>query len=172
MRLEPHQHELPLVGGSAVAPEPVRRFNKRARGIDRCESPLERQLALAFAEFEAFAWRTDRDHSWCVGRWEQLSLVLLAQPICGPFRADFALVPRGSTRRDPLRVIAEVDGFEFHDASRKQARFDRRRDRYLIDHGSTVLHFAGSEIWKDAAGCAAEAVRIAARLGAASAIHP
>lgn len=166
MSVAPYQHELLLVGGIAVAPPEKAKFNKRARGIDRCESPLERQLGLAFSEFETFEWRQDGDHPWCVGRWEQFSLVLLAQPTCGPFRADFAIVPRGTTPREPLPLIAEVDGFEFHDASRAKARFDRRRDRYLIERGSTVLRFAGSEIWKDAAGCAAEAVRIATKLSA------
>lgn len=160
----PHQYEIPLIGGTAVAPASTpRRFNKRARGIDRCESPLEHQLALAFTEIERFAWRAECDHPWCVGRWEQLSLVLLAQPVCGPFRADFALVPRGSTTRDPLRVVAEVDGFEFH-ATREQLRFDRRRDRYLTERGVRVLRFSGAEVWRDAASYAAETLRFAARV--------
>lgn len=57
------------------------------------------------------------------------------------YRADFAFTD--------ARVVVECDGKPWHDPDR-----DRRRDAVLRNRGWEPVHFSGSEIHRDAAGCA------------------
>ena len=65
-----------------------------------------------------------------------------AQYGIGPYRVDFALPERG--------LAVEADGRGWHDAEH-----DRGRDARLALRGWSTLHFSGSEICRDAGGCAA-----------------
>lgn len=69
----------------------------------------------------------------------------------GPYRVDFTITAFGKT------VIVEVDGHDFHEKTKEQAQRDKARDRYLIKHGHTVIHFTGSEVWANPFACAQEA---------------
>lgn len=70
----------------------------------------------------------------------------------GNYRLDFALV-RGDTKID-----IECDGHAYHERTKEQAAHDRKRDRALTAAGWLVCRFTGSEIYRDAAACAREAV--------------
>lgn len=65
---------------------------------------------------------------------------------------DF-LVTTGTGRR----LAVECDGHDFHERTKAQAAHDRRRDRELLMLGIPTLRFTGSEIYRDAARCAADA---------------
>lgn len=54
------------------------------------------------------------------------------------------------------RLIVECDGHDFHERTKEQAARDRSRDRDAQLAGYTVMRFTGSEIWRDALGCAAK----------------
>ncbi len=47
------------------------------------------------------------------------------------------------------RLVVELDGHDFHERTREQARRDRSRDRYLLASGYTVFRFTGSEIFRN-----------------------
>ena len=53
-------------------------------------------------------------------------------------------------------VDAEVDGHDFHDRTKEQARRDRARDRALALHKITVVRFTGAEVYADAYACVEE----------------
>jgi DNA helicase-2/ATP-dependent DNA helicase PcrA len=73
-------------------------------------------------------------------------LAPVAQYGIAKYRADFALTD--------VRLVVECDGRPWHDPER-----DRRRDEALRRKGWEVLHFTGSEITRDAAGCAGKILR-------------
>lgn len=83
------------------------------------------------------------------------------------YRADFAISNEGLERHindpgsiaryfyhGPIRICVECDGHNFHERTKEQAARDKKRDRELTVAGWQVLRFAGSEIWRDPAGCA------------------
>jgi hypothetical protein len=75
----------------------------------------------------------------------RVDLLVSMQSIEGP---GDAITVRSKT------AVIECDGFEFHDVTKEQACYDRKRDRYLQSLGMPVLRFAGSEIWTDVFACA------------------
>jgi very-short-patch-repair endonuclease len=121
-------------------------------------------LAVALSQTADFRWRLPAAHAWEVGRWERLGIVLLAQPACGRYRPDFALVAPGARPSEPPPLVVEVDGRAHHDSAADQLERDRARDRSMVARGTRVLRFAGSEVWRDAQGCAEEVLACAARL--------
>lgn len=75
-------------------------------------------------------------------------------------RIDFAL---RTFNGDPLVGYAvEIDGHDFHEKTKAQARTDRQRERWIIRHPhaeiDAVLRFTGSEIFADPVRCAEEAL--------------
>ncbi len=78
----------------------------------------------------------------------------------GEYRADFLLEllhdiivpddenPRGKWMSEVYaRLVIEVDGHEFHERTKAQARRDKSRDRYFIGQGYTVFRFTGTEVF-------------------------
>lgn len=54
------------------------------------------------------------------------------------------------------KLVIECDGHEFH-SSKEQIAHDNERNRTLILNGYDVIHFSGSEIYKEPAKCVADA---------------
>lgn len=55
-------------------------------------------------------------------------------------------------------IGVEVDGHDFHEKTRAQVRRDKQRERAIVATGLRVLRFSGSELFRDACGCADEVV--------------
>lgn len=53
-------------------------------------------------------------------------------------------------------LAVECDGHEFHERTRQQATYDKTRDRELLRCGVPTVRFTGTEIHRDANGCARE----------------
>ena len=95
----------------------------------------------------------------------------------GDYRVDLAVTPRVSAYVNPgshvdadeivhtfvylPTVIVECDGHDFHERTKEQAARDKKRDRYFQASGNPVLRFTGSEIYKDAWGCASQIIDFA-----------
>lgn len=80
-------------------------------------------------------------------------LTVRTQVRVGPYRADIMLSDkRGEYER---RLIVECDGRDFHSSPEAIDR-DRRRDRWFAANHIFVMRFSGSEIHRDARGCAAQ----------------
>lgn len=82
------------------------------------------------------------------------SMEIHAQYSIGSYFADIAII--GSRR-----TVIECDGREFHDRTGGQADHDRKRDRFMVGAGWTVLRYSGAEIHANVHHCASEAWRIA-----------
>ena len=96
----------------------------------------------------------------------------------GKYRADFLVTYHDlsktywerSGERDslaPFSLVVEVDGHDFHERTKDQARRDKKRDRDIQNLGFMVLRFTGSDVWADPLKCATEVLRIARRQWAA-----
>jgi very-short-patch-repair endonuclease len=70
------------------------------------------------------------------------------------YRVDFMVALRSLDLGTAFYAV-ELDGHEFHEKTKEQVARDKARDRYLQSRGIAVFRFSGSEIWKDADGCAA-----------------
>jgi very-short-patch-repair endonuclease len=59
--------------------------------------------------------------------------------------------------KNPKRkILVECDGHDFHEKTKEQVQKDKQRDRDFLSAGIITLRFTGSEIWKNAKGCASE----------------
>jgi very-short-patch-repair endonuclease len=69
----------------------------------------------------------------------------------GKYRADIVVIDSFTCER----LAVECDGREWHTAPDQVSR-DKRRDRWFASQGIPVMRFSGSEIHRDARGCAAQ----------------
>lgn len=79
---------------------------------------------------------------------------LVRQKPIGKFTSDFLI---GWTYKDERpKIVIECDGHQFHEKTKEQAAHDKSRDRWMQSQGYLVFRFTGSEIYKNAFGCAFE----------------
>lgn len=144
------------------------RYVAFGRAVDRCESPIERRLLVAWLFSEHFSFFVPTKSAPGVVAEDAYGIVLAQQITVARHRLDFALKRNGCT----ARIAVECDGFRYHDASPEQATRDRARDRELAALGWTVVRFTGKELIQDALGCAREAHRLMLRLTPSAASAP
>lgn len=112
----------------------------------KTESPIEGLFALAMVAVT----------KWSDYEWDQ-------QVQIGPYRVDVLITMTDLTfSPDSLSLVVELDGHDFHEKTKEQARQDKKRDRALMELGYPVVRFAGSEVWADPFECAREALRLLA----------
>lgn len=137
-----------------------------------CQSPIEQLFLLAWVTLiesarregsMRFAYVGPRDDfaarwSGIEGNLRSRSDIIGTQVPIGRYRADFVIRRADNSdlagRIMSPPVVVECDGHEFHERTKDQAARDKKRDRILQEEGFHVLRFTGSEIWKDAGGCA------------------
>ena len=129
--------------------------------LAKCESPIERDLAVALFGYIGLRRRTLNWESRLRGT---VDFAVEAQyevsTGVGDFRIDLLVAIQANGVRSSLAV--ECDGHDFHERTKAQAAHDKSRDRALAAAGCTVLRFTGSEIWRDATACADEVQRVLA----------
>jgi very-short-patch-repair endonuclease len=126
--------------------------------LDRCGSPMEQRFLLALWRGDFFSDRLSEEESmvfahrrtagaYVVGACNAgpLRAVVQQHPV-GPYRLDFAML---GVHDDTQPVAIEIDGHDYHERTKAQARHDRRRDRWLAQHGWLVLRYTGSEVFRD-----------------------
>lgn len=78
------------------------------------------------------------------------------------YRPDFRIQVWGpKMKEDPRKIndfIVEVDGHDFHERTKSQAIRDKRRDRAIQRAGYRIMHFTGSEVYRDPASVVAEII--------------
>ena len=125
-----------------------------------CESPIEAQMMWALAFTGMVNGEVSMpDHGWWfyrgpgfVGHVYPQHAIKAAGSL---YRLDFLIMVARDLESGPFGDIAvECDGHDFHERTKEQAKRDRKRDRDLQAMGLRVLRFTGSEIFRDAAGCA------------------
>lgn len=126
----------------------VRVLNRFSWLVDYCDSDIEAAMCAALcAVVPPAAVRIDDLRCYV---WPQFKRVR-------PFRLDFAIWPEGSAHPEHC-VGIECDGAEFHASSQKRARDAWREKKILTDYGVPIIRFSGSDIYRDAIGCARAAL--------------
>lgn len=113
------------------------------------ESPIEEAL-LAEVVIRSEA----RGYAVRLGEGPEPAIEFYPQFAVDCYRIDFLVRLPGRSRS--AVVCVECDGHEYHERTKEQAERDRQKDRFLQSTGATVFRFTGSEIWRDARGCAEE----------------
>jgi very-short-patch-repair endonuclease len=155
--------------------------------IAQCESPIEKQLAVAlfFADWKiencqvAYApTHYGRLFPCLMGKgWDHAAfeppiglcqtVIISPQQVIGSYRADLLVVfidQFTASNQKPIFAVIECDGKEFHAATEEQIARDKKRDREMQAMGYNVFRFTGSEIFKDADKCADDVVRFCTSL--------
>lgn len=137
------------------------------------ESPIEAIFHLAAKAYFLAAAQADgsrllrhrcpeRHHAPEDGGWngEAFGLGMCHQHQLGKYRIDVLLTPYIGQK--PLAPVAvELDGHDFHERTKEQARHDRRKDRFIQSTNLKILRFTGSEIHAGPIACAREAINAA-----------
>jgi len=111
----------------------------------KIESPIEQLLYTALklvAEVNAIERFDDRG---ATGQPLFTGLRIVPQYVIGKYRADF-LVEYHPWQGAPKSVLVECDSQQFHERTEAERRYEKARDRYLIQHGHQVFHYTGKEI--------------------------
>lgn len=101
---------------------------------NKTESPIEEMMLHALNRIF---------HSWIKGG----TCEIFPQYEALNYRLDFAVIG------DYFKIDVECDGIQYHSLS-EQVQKDKIRDRALTMNGFLVMRFTGSEIFRDAEGCA------------------
>lgn len=149
--------------------------------MSKCaESPIEQ---LLLATMLSGGWGRDDPHSswselhkaasldagttagpWLLRDWEGCECTALWQlPVevgSRKYRLDLAFVGRDGTGA-PVRIAVELDGHDFHERTREQAKRDKARDRALVTAGWVVLRYTGADVYANPEAVLDEIVTIA-----------
>lgn len=143
--------------------------------LRRCESPIEQILTATICDRWNAWFDPETNTALCdlcadYPLWDGLFRILLRpqyeiESLVGDkYRADFSLALTrtwyGHSRRPNRpqlpewgKTIVEVDGHEFHEKTKEQARRDKKRDRDITFEGFTVLRYTGSEVFNEPHEC-------------------
>lgn len=133
---------------------PLRNFTTRADYLDfigfsyeECKSPIEIIFNFAYD-----LMRFDGEDKYpCVELERQYEI----EANGNRYIADFAISKDNSYYQEydvenPLYLIIECDGHEFHEKTKEQVEYRNRRDLDLQMAGYDVLHYSGSQIYNEA----------------------
>lgn len=127
-----------------------------------CESPIEQLLALEMKvlNIEQMSLYNPFIEDVIITNQENIE----AQG--EKYRADFSVAviykKDKNSRKDIYYhfFVIECDGYEFHQKTKEQVEKDNIRTRNLQKKGYDVIHFSGSEIWKNPRKCAKEVITL------------
>lgn len=109
-----------------------------------CDSPIEFQMY-----FYLLQGLKDFNHKHGTFLWLSNQHPVVANE--KEYRADLFISE--ATGNGDINLIIECDGHDFHEKTKQQAQRDKERDRNLQLAGYRVIHFTGSEIFKDPRKC-------------------
>lgn len=72
------------------------------------------------------------------------------------YKPDFVI----TCKQSPFNFVIEIDGHQWHEKTKEQAAYDRRKDRVYIKNGYTPIRFTGSEVYHNAILCIQETIEI------------
>lgn len=124
---------------------------------EHCKSPIEQQLLAAMIWMDTSYGMQDAPMEIFAGGFDRYpgdEFIVAHYPI-GQFEVDFAVFVKGFWS-NPLMLAVECDGHDYHRKTKGQARYDYKRDRWLMSMGWQIMRFTGSEIWRDPVACAEE----------------
>jgi very-short-patch-repair endonuclease len=117
---------------------------KGARSTAKPRRPRKRAPAFK-SPMEDLFWAA------CQRANKRASAAMVRQYPVGRYRLDFAF--------PDVKLGVEIDGHDYHHASKEQVRRDYERQRRLMAQGWTILRYTGSEVYRGADACAAEVMQ-------------
>lgn len=139
-------------------------FHTRWLSNSMMESPIE---AAFWVWWSALAHAGDIDGDYVTLRPQSDVECVIAKR---RYRLDFELCPKDGFRERAQalgmslpRFAVELDGHDYHERTREQVTQRNQRDRDLQADGWTVLHYSGSELFRDPEGCVSSAFEPAYR---------
>lgn len=75
------------------------------------------------------------------------------------YRLDFYFIVNYKNQETKYFGI-ECDGYDFHQKTKAQVKYDNQRQRDLQNEGIEIIRFSGSEIWENPFKCANEVKNI------------
>lgn len=155
MSVHPYERHCPKCGAPSRTPCQGRRGDRKSFHRERwagqtfrpvagdddaaTESPIELKLLQAIR-----GWIEHNELNRVTAR---------TQVRVGPYRTDILLTEYGDVKNRQL--VIECDGRDWHSQEHQVDR-DKRRDRWFAARDIPVMRFSGSEIHRDARGCAAQ----------------
>ncbi|GIK48011.1 MAG: hypothetical protein BroJett013_07080 [Alphaproteobacteria bacterium] len=126
---------------------------RRRQGVyeamaDLCDSPIERLLLAPLMFIQPKCLHPHSDWPLDPSKEHRLHV----QHMVAGYRVDFAYIVT-PYKEDPIRVVIECDGHNFH-SSRDQRERDAEQGRRLLSAGWHLIRFTGSEIHADPEECA------------------
>ena len=117
-----------------------------------CESPIEQIFYLAFT-YESFK----RNGGYILLAQEEI------ETQSGKYRADFLFSTSENTSpyvefEEEYNLVIECDGHDFHEKTKEQVRKNNERDMAIKSAGYDIIHFSGSQIYREPLKCAKQAV--------------
>jgi len=130
----------------------------------KCESPIEAILFWEFIKqwdvlpghpaehenanhlFVSISKNTGRFEIWGLENQAEINIANRQ------FRVDFLISCYDSKTGQMVSYCIEVDGHDFHEKTKEQARRDKQRDRLIQSVGYRILHFTGSEVYRNVTG--------------------
>lgn len=86
----------------------------------------------------------------------------------GAYRADFGVMAKAYGKGNAIiKASLECDGHDWHERTKEQVSYGRKRDRQLNTLGIEVLHYPGSDVNRDARQCARDAINVLTRMSIA-----
>jgi hypothetical protein len=152
------------------------KYKRLRNFFELCESPIEQRFLFYVLDYNPhrFAQCTtgfDATHKcpaikcthWDLEEFPEFGVKIIAQHSVdeGQYRTDFLFeltrdiyatdaagdVPVKLARSEVFaRLVVELDGHDFHERTKEQAKRDKSRDRRLTALGFTVFRFTGSEV--------------------------
>lgn len=167
-KIKPAKPHNPFAAARSIAKERSdESFARLGEIYSHIESPIERAFFAAFIERSFFGGVSD---VLIVSSDTTCPVMLLTEGGCGTeettvsvqhkigkYTADFAITVRFPLKTEPsdfINVVVECDGHDYHERTKEQAAHDKKRDIEMTMLGWSVVRFTGSQIHKDAAGCA------------------
>lgn len=119
----------------------------------KCESPIEIEMLHLLIDIYYEIINADVN---CIFKIKEFSNQKIIKTENSTYRADFYFEFSFIYKEeeiDDLKLIIECDGHEFHEKTKEQVIKNNQRDRDLQNKGYEILHFSGSEIYKDILQC-------------------
>jgi len=110
-----------------------------------CESPLEQLFYLVLDKHVRLY------HN--ISKFKNLGLEIFEienQIVISKYRVDFLITVTDIKDNKAVKeFVIEIDGHDFHEKTKEQAKRDKEKDRFLTSKGYTVIRFTGSEIYNN-----------------------
>lgn len=155
----PRRCQAALLGGALIPDNGISEMVGVRGNLDysECKSPIEKIFSVCY---EIMIYSIGFPECELIYLHPQEEITVAGKKYYADFLIDTERV--GGIKHDnPLRLIIECDGHEFHEKTKEQVIQRNERDLALKMAGYDILHFSGSEIYRNPYECAIQTIEYA-----------